>query len=83
MVEIFRYNILIWKYLVTVTCTFSGTAVVTCITRLLGVVGLTTGLKVDMAVEGLTRYVAGVDEKNGRGFGFSWYGLIAISKIYQ
>ena len=46
-------------------------------------VGLTTGLNVDMAVDGLTRYVAGVDEKNGRGFGFSWYGLIAISKIYQ
>ena len=46
-------------------------------------VGLTTGLNVDMAVEGLTRYVAGVDEKNGRGFGFSLYGLIAISKIYQ
>ena len=40
-------------------------------TRLLGVVGLTTGLNVDMAVEGLTRYVAGVDEKNGRCFGFS------------
>ena len=46
-------------------------------------VGLTTGLNVDMAVEGLTRYVAGVDEKNGRGFGFSLYGLIAINKIYQ
>ena len=44
---------------------------VTCITRLLGVVALTTGLNVDTEVEGLTRYVAGVDEKNGRGFGFS------------
>jgi hypothetical protein len=56
--------------------------VVTCITRLLGVVGLTTGLNVDTEVEGLTRYVAGVDEKNGRGFGFSLYGLIATNKIH-
>ena len=58
-------------YLVTVTCKFSGTAVVTCTTLLVGVVGLTTGLNVDTDVEGLTRYVAGVDDKNGRGFGNS------------